>query len=208
MSLSRANILSRLCLLTSLLLLGGCGYNTLQSKDEDVKAGWSYVINPYQRRSDLIPNLVSTVKGYADHENEVLTQVTEARARVGSLQVTPDLVNDQEAMDKFIAAQKSMSGTLNRLMVIAENYPNLKADASFRDLQSQLEGTENRITVARNRYIETVRDFNVEVRSFPTNLTAKWLAMKPKANFAVENEKAISTPPKVDFNTSPPVIGK
>jgi LemA protein len=205
---SKANVLGYFCLLASLFLLGGCGYNTLQSKDEDVKAGWSEVINQYQRRSDLIPNLVSTVKGYADHENEVLTQVTEARARVGSLQVTPELVNDQEAMDKFIAAQKSMSGSLNRLMVIAENYPNLKADASFRDLQSQLEGTENRITVARNRYITTVRDFNVEVRSFPTNLTAKWLGMKPKANFAVEDEKAIATPPKVDFNSSPPVIGK
>ncbi|HKP94723.1 MAG TPA: LemA family protein [Fibrobacteria bacterium] len=193
-----------LLLLTLALTLGGCGYNTLQSKDEDVKAAWSEVVNQYQRRADLVPNLVNTVKGYATHENDVLTQVTEARARVGSIQATPDLVDDQEAMDKFIAAQRGMTGALSRLMVVSENYPNLKADASFRDLQSQLEGTENRITVARNRYIGSVRDYNVIVRSFPSNLTAKVTGMKPKANFSVENESAISTAPKVDFNAPAP----
>ena len=182
------------------LLLAGCGYNGLQSKDEDVKAAWSEVVNQYQRRADLVPNLVNTVKGYATHESDVLIKVAEARARVGSIQATPDLVNDQAAMDKFVAAQRGMSGALSRLMVVSENYPNLKADASFRDLQSQLEGTENRITVARNRYIGTVRDYNVQVRSFPTNLTAKWFGMKTKANFTVEDEHAISTAPKVDFN--------
>lgn len=199
-----ANSIKRLAMITTVLVLGGCGYNSLQTKDEGVKAGWSEVVNQYQRRADLVPNLVNTVKGYAEHEKDVLTQVTEARARVGSIQATPDLVNNQAAMDKFIAAQRSMTGTLNRLLVVAENYPNLKADASFRDLQSQLEGTENRITVARNRYIESVRDFNVQARTFPSNLTAKWFGMKPKANFAVEDEKAISTPPKVDFNAPAP----
>lgn len=184
--------------------LSGCGYNTLQSQDEDVKASWSEVVNQYQRRSDLIPNLVKTVQGYASHEKEVLTQVTEARSRVGSIQATPELVNDQEAMDKFIQAQRSMTGALSRLMVVAENYPNIKADGSFRDLQAQLEGTENRITVARNRYIESVRNFNVTVRSFPSNLTAKFTGHKVKANFAVENEKEISTAPKVDFSTPSP----
>ncbi|MDB5048033.1 MAG: LemA family protein [Fibrobacteres bacterium] len=193
-----------LALLAAALLLAGCGYNTLQSKDEDVKASWSEVVNQYQRRADLVPNLVNTVKGYATHEADVLTQVTEARARVGSIQATPELVNDQESMNKFIAAQRSMTGALNRLMVVSENYPNLKADASFRDLQSQLEGTENRITVARNRYIGSVRDYNVTVRSFPSNLTAKWFGMKAKANFTVEDEHAISTAPKVDFNSPAP----
>lgn len=184
--------------------MGGCGYNDLQSLDEDVKASWSEVINQYQRRADLVPNLVNTVKGYAAHEEQVLREVTEARARVGSIQATPELVNDQEAMNKFIQAQKSMTGALSRLMVVAENYPNIKADASFRDLQAQLEGTENRITVARNRYIAAVRDFNVKVRSFPSNFTAKWAGMKPKANFTVEDEHAISTAPKVDFNAPAP----
>jgi LemA protein len=189
-----------IALLSLALFLGGCGYNSLQSLDEDVKASWSEVLNQYQRRADLVPNLVNTVKGYAAHEADVLTQVTEARARVGSLQATPDLVNNQAAMDKFIKAQGEMTGALSRLMVVSENYPNLKADASFRDLQAQLEGTENRITVARNRYIQSVRDFNVKVRSFPSNLTASLLLhMQPKANFSVENEKAISAPPAVDF---------
>ncbi len=192
--------LKPLALLAAVLTLGGCGYNSLQSKDEDVKAAWSEVINQYQRRADLVPNLVNTVKGYAAHESEVLIQVTDARARVGSIQATPELVNDQEAMNKFLAAQRGMSGALSRLMVVSENYPNLKADASFRDLQSQLEGTENRITVARNRYISSVREYNVQVRSFPSNLTAKWFNMVPKANFTVEDEHAISTAPKVDFN--------
>jgi LemA protein len=186
------------------LLLTGCGYNTLQSKDEDVKAAWSEVVNQYQRRADLVPNLVNTVKGYASHEASVLTEVANARARVGTIQATPELVNDQEAMDKFIAAQRSMTGALSRLMVVAENYPNIKADASFRDLAAQLEGTENRITVARNRYIDAVRTYNVQVRSFPTNLTAKMFGMKTKANFSVENEHEISTAPKVDFGSPAP----
>lgn len=181
------------------LLLSGCGYNTLQSKDEDVTASWSEVVNQYQRRADLVPNLVNTVKGYAAHEQAVFTEVTEARSRVGSLQATPELVNDQEAMNKFISAQRSMTGALSRLMVVAEAYPNIKADASFRDLAAQLEGTENRITVARNRYIDAVRSFNVTVRSFPSNLTAKFTGMHTKANFTVENEQAVSTAPKVDF---------
>ncbi len=189
---------------SALLTLSGCGYNTLQSLDEDVKASWSEVINQYQRRADLVPNLVNTVKGYAEHEKDILIQVSEARARVGSIQATPELVNDQEAMDKFIKAQNNMHGALSRLLAVSENYPNLKADGSFRDLQSQLEGTENRITVARNRYIDAVRNYNVQVRSFPSNLTAKWFGMKTKANFTVENEASISTAPKVDFGSPKP----
>lgn len=196
-------LLPLLTLFGAALLLGGCGYNTLQSKDEDVKAAWSEVVNQYQRRADLVPNLVNTVKGYATHEETVLTEVTNARARVGSIQATPELVNDQEAMNKFIAAQRSMTGALSRLMVVSENYPNIKADASFRDLAAQLEGTENRITVARNRYIDAVRQYNVQVRSFPGNLTAKMFGMKTKANFSVEDEQAISTAPKVDFGSPP-----
>jgi len=184
----------------TLATLAGCGYNDLQAMDEEVKASWSEVVNQYQRRADLVPNLVNTVKGYAQHEEKVLQEVTEARSRVGSIQATPALVNDQEAMNKFIAAQKNMTGALSRLMVVAENYPNIKADGAFRDLQAQLEGTENRITVSRNRYIASIRDFNVKVRSFPSNLTAKWANMTVKANFTVENEQAISTAPKVDFN--------
>ncbi len=196
-------LLPLLTLFGAALLLDGCGYNTLQSKDEDVKAAWSEVVNQYQRRADLVPNLVNTVKGYATHEQTVLTEVTNARARVGSIQATPELVNDQEAMNKFIAAQRSMTGALSRLMVVSENYPNIKADASFRDLAAQLEGTENRITVARNRYIDAVRQYNVQVRSFPGNLTAKMFGMKTKANFSVEDEQAISTAPKVDFGAPP-----
>jgi LemA protein len=204
MAITRPQATRHLALLTlfgAALLLGGCGYNGLQSKDEDVKAAWSEVVNQYQRRADLVPNLVNTVKGYATHEEKVLTEVTDARARVGSIQATPELVNDQEAMNKFIAAQRSMTGALSRLMVVSENYPNIKADASFRDLAAQLEGTENRITVARNRYISAVREYNVQVRSFPTNLTAKMFGMTTKANFSVENEQAISTAPKVDFGS-------
>jgi LemA protein len=189
--------------LSAALSLGGCGYNALQSLDEDTKAAWSEVVNQYQRRADLVPNLVNTVKGYASHEREVLTQVTEARSRVGSIQATPELVNDQQAMDRFVQAQGQMTGALSRLLALAENYPNLKADASFRDLQAQLEGTENRITVARNRYIEAVRNYNVKVRQFPSNLTAKVFGMETKANFSVENERAISTAPTVDFGTAP-----
>ena len=185
-------------------LLSGCGYNTLQSNDEQIKASWSEVINQYQRRADLVPNLVNTVKGYAAHERQVLTQVAEARAKVGSLQVTPEVLNDPQAFARFQSAQGQLSGALSRLLAVAENYPQLKADAGFRDLQAQLEGTENRITVARNRYIKAVQDYNVTVRSFPTNLTAMVFGFTVKPNFTVENEKAISTAPAVDFGTTAP----
>ncbi|MDP3819302.1 MAG: LemA family protein [Methylotenera sp.] len=188
-------------LLTALLLLNltGCGYNKFQSLDEEVKASWSEVLNQYQRRADLVPNLVNVVKGYAEHEKEVLTQVADARSRVGSMQVTAEVLNDPEAFAKFQAAQGQMTSALSRLMAIAENYPNLKADQGFRDLQAQLEGTENRITVARNRYIETIKGYNVAVRSFPENLTAMMFGYKTKPSFTVENEKAISVAPTVDF---------
>jgi LemA protein len=182
-----------------LLLLGGCGYNTLQSGDEQVKASWAEVLNQYQRRADLVPNLVSTVKGFAEQEKEVLTRVTEARARVGQIQATPELVDNAEAFARFQAAQRELSGALSRLLVVAENYPQLKSDALFRDLQAQLEGTENRIAVARNRYIQAIQGYNVTVRSFPTNLTAMLFGHKAKPSFTVEDEKAIATPPKVDF---------
>jgi LemA protein len=185
------------------LLLSGCGYNTMQTQDEQVKSAWSEVINQYQRRADLIPNLVNTVKGYAAQEQQVLLGVTQARAKVGSLQVTPELVNNPEAFAKFQAAQGELSGALSRLMVVVENYPQLKSDQNFRDLQAQLEGTENRITVARNRYIQAVQNYNVTVRSFPGNLTAMAFGYKPKPNFTVENEAAISKPPSVDFSGSP-----
>jgi LemA protein len=181
------------------LSLTGCGYNTLQSNDEQIKSSWSEVVNQYQRRADLIPNLVNTVKGYAAHEKEVLLGVTNARAKVGSIQATPELLNSPEAFAKFQAAQGELSGALSRLLVVSENYPQLKADASFRDLQAQLEGTENRITVARNRYIKSVQDYNITVRSFPSNLTAMAFGYKTKPNFTVENEKEISAAPKVDF---------
>ena len=183
------------------LLLQGCGYNDLQRGDEQIKAAWSEVINQYQRRADLVPNLVATVKGFAEQEKEVLTRVTEARARAGSIQATPELVDNPEAFAKFQAAQRELGGALSRLLVVAENYPQLKSDANFRDLQAQLEGTENRIAVARNRYIKAVESYNVTVRSFPTNLTAMVFGHKTKPNFTVEDEKAISTPPKVDFGT-------
>jgi len=186
------------------LTLSGCGYNTLQTTDEDIKATWAEVLNQYQRRADLVPNLVNVVKGYASHEKDVLTQVTNARARVGSIQATPDLINDQAAFQKFVAAQGELTGALSRLMVVAENYPQLKADGLFRDLQAQLEGTENRITVARNRYIAAVKTYNVTVRSFPSNLTAMMFGYKTKPTFTVENEKAIAVPPKVDFGTPAP----
>ncbi len=181
------------------MLLSGCGYNTLQSTDEQIKASWSEVLNQYQRRADLVPNLVNTVKGFAAQEKDVLTQVTNARAKVGSIQATPELINDEQAFAKFQAAQGELSSALSRLLVVSENYPQLKSDASFRDLQAQLEGTENRITVARNRYIKAVQEYNVTVRSFPSNLTAMAFSFKVKPNFNVENEKAISAPPTVDF---------
>ncbi|HMW18693.1 MAG TPA: LemA family protein [Accumulibacter sp.] len=182
-----------------LTLLSGCGYNTFQTGDESVKAAWSEVINQYQRRADLIPNLVSTVQGYASHEKEVLTRVAEARAQAGSIKATPELVDNPEAFEKFQKAQAGLSSALSRLLVVAENYPQLKADAAFRDLQAQLEGTENRITVARNRYIKAVEGYNVSVRTFPNNLTAMVFGYKPKPNFTVDNEQAISTAPKVSF---------
>lgn len=180
-------------------LLSACGYNSLQAGDEQINASWAEVVNQYQRRADLVPNLVSTVKAYAAHERQVLTQVTEARARVGSLQITPEVLNDPQAFTRFQSAQGQLSGALSRLLAISENYPQLKADASFRDLQAQLEGTENRITVARNRYIKAVQDYNVIVRSFPTNMTAMAFGMKAKPSFTVENESAISNAPAVDF---------
>lgn len=184
------------------LALSGCGYNTFQTLDEETKASWSEVLNQYQRRADLVPNLVETVKGYAEHEKEVLTDVADARSKVGSLQVTPEVLNDPEAFAKFQAAQGQLTSALSRLMAVAENYPNLKADQGFRDLQAQLEGTENRVTVARNRYIESVKAYNIAVRSFPNNLTAMMFDYEPKPSFTVENEKAISTTPKVDFGGS------
>ncbi|ODU31323.1 MAG: hypothetical protein ABS93_01430 [Thiobacillus sp. SCN 62-729] len=186
------------------LALSGCGYNTLQSSDEEIKASWAEVLNQYQRRADLVPNLVNVVKGYAAHEKDVFTSVTEARARVGAIQATPELVNDEAAFQKFVAAQGELTGALSRLLLVAENYPQLKADGLFRDLQAQLEGTENRITVARNRYIAAVKSYNVTVRSFPSNLTAMMFGYKTKPSFTVENEKAIAVPPKVDFGTPAP----
>lgn len=188
-------------LLFAMLALSGCGYNTFQSQDEQVNAAWAEVLNQYQRRADLVPNLVNTVKGYAAHEKDVLEQVTEARSKVGSIQATPELVNDEQAFAKFQAAQSQLTSALSRLLVVSENYPQLKADANFRDLQAQLEGTENRITVARNRYIKAVQEYNVTVRSFPSNLTAMMFGYKPKPSFTVADEKAISTAPKVDFGT-------
>jgi LemA protein len=181
--------------------LSGCGYNSLQSQDEAVTAAWSEVLNQYQRRADLVPNLVNVVKGYAKHEEEVLLGVTEARAKVGSMQITPELAKDEVALKKFQEAQAGMTSALSRLMVVAEKYPDLKANENFRDLSAQLEGTENRISVSRNRYIKEVQSFNTTARSFPTNLTAKMFGLNVKPNFSVENEKAISAAPKVDFNT-------
>lgn len=184
----------------STLALSGCGYNTLQSTDEQIKASWAEVLNQYQRRADLVPNLVNTVKGYAAQEQAVLLGVTNARAKVGSIQATPELINNEQAFAKFQAAQGELTSALSRLLVVSENYPQLKSDANFRDLQAQLEGTENRITVARNRYIKTVQDYNVVVRSFPSNLTAMMFGFKVKPSFTVENEKEISKPPTVDFS--------
>jgi LemA protein len=186
-------------LLVGVLTLSGCGYNTLQQADEQIKASWSEVLNQYQRRADLVPNLVNTVKGFAAQEQKVLIDVTNARAKVGSIQATPELVNDPAAFQKFTAAQGELTGALSRLMVVAEAYPQLKSDANFRDLQAQLEGTENRIAVARQRYIKSVQDYNVTVRSFPSNLTAKVFGFTDKPQFTVENEKSIATPPKVEF---------
>jgi LemA protein len=191
--------MNRLWVVLAALALAGCGYNEIQQKDEGVKGAWSEVTNQYQRRADLIPNLVATVKGYAQQEQEVLTRVTEARSRVGQVQVTPETLNDPAALQRFQQAQGDLSSALSRLLVVVEKYPDLKSDQNFRDLQAQLEGTENRIAVARNRYIKTVQDYNVLVREFPVNLTAMAFGYKTKPNFTVENEREISTAPKVDF---------
>lgn len=206
-------MLRKLCIVLAAVMalaLGGCGYNDLQKQDEGVKAAWSEVLNQYQRRADLVPNLVNTVKGYAQQEQQVLTEVTNARASVGSIKATPELLNDPAAFQKFVQAQNQLQGALSRLLVVSENYPQLKSDALFRDLQSQLEGTENRIAVARNRYIKTVQEFNSTVRQFPTNLTAMMFKMNVKPNFTVADENAVSVPPKVDFGKgaapSPPVV--
>jgi LemA protein len=190
------------------LSLTNCGYNTIQTNDEQVKSSWSEVLNQYQRRADLVPNLVNSVKGFAQQEKDVLLGVTNARAKVGSIQATPELINDPGAFAKFQAAQGELTSALSKLLVVTENYPQLKSDALFRDLMAQLEGTENRITVARNRYIKTVQNYNVTIRSFPTNLTAMVFGYKPKANFSVENEKEISTAPKVEFNPAPAAPAK
>ena len=191
-----------LMVLLSSLWLGGCGYNDFQRLDEDVKASWSEVLNQYQRRADLIPNIVATVKGEANFEQETLTKVIEARAKATSIQATPELINNPEAFDRFQKAQGELSGALSRLLVTVEQYPQLKANQAFRDLRVQLEGTENRITVARNRYIKAVADYNVLARSFPSNLTAMVFGYQPKPNFTVQDEAAISAPPKVDFGAS------
>jgi LemA protein len=183
-----------------LLSLTGCGYNDFQRLDEQSKAAWSEVLNQYQRRADLVPNIVATVKGEAAFEQDTLTQVVEARAKATSIQVTPETLNNPEAMQKFQAAQGELGSALSRLMVVSERYPDLKANQGFRDLRVQLEGTENRITVARNRFIQTVQEYNVLARSFPTNLTAKVFGYDAKPAFAVQNEVQISTPPVVDFN--------
>lgn len=183
----------------ALTMLSGCGYNQIQINDEGVSAAWSEVLNQYKRRADLIPNLVATVQGYAAHEKEVLTQVTAARASVGAMKATPELINDEAAFAKFQQAQSQLGSALSRLMLVSENYPQLKADANFRDLQAQLEGTENRITVARNRYIKDVKEYNISVRTFPNNLTAMVMGWKTKPNFTVEDEKTISAPPAVNF---------
>ena len=186
------------------LLLGGCGYNDFQCLDEQVKAAWSEVLNQYQRRADLIPNIVNTVKGEANFEQETLTRVVEARAKATSIQATPELINDPQAFERFQQAQGELSGALSRLLVVSENYPNLKANQGFQDLRVQLEGTENRITVARNRYIKAVQQYNTLIRQMPSNFTAMVFGYKPKANFTVANEAAISAPPAVNFDGPKP----
>ena len=193
-----------LTLILCALFLSGCGYNTLQTTDEQIKASWAEVLNQYKRRADLVPNLVNTVKGFAAQEKDVLLGVTNARSRVGGIQATPELIDNPEAFAKFQNAQGELSSALTRLLVVTENYPELKSDANFRDLQAQLEGTENRITVARNRYIKAVQEYNIVVRSFPSNLTAMLFGYQTKPSFTVENEQAISAAPKVDFGAPNP----
>ena len=194
--------------LAGVLSVSGCGYNDFQRLDEQVKAAWSEVLNQYQRRADLIPNIVNTVKGEAGFEQETLTKVVEARAKATSIQVTPETLNNPEAFNRFQQAQGELSSALSRLIAVSENYPNLKANQGFQDLRVQLEGTENRITVARNRYIKAVADYNVLARQFPTNLTAMLFSYSVKPSFTVENEATISKPPTVDFNTPAPAASK
>ena len=193
--------MTRVLLVVAALLLGGCGYNQLQSSDEQVKAAWAEVVNQYQRRADLIPNLVNTVKGFAQQEKDVLIGVTEARAKATSVQVNANSVDDPEAFQRFVQAQREVTGALSRLLAVAENYPQLKSDQNFRELQAQLEGTENRIAVARQRFIKATQEYNTLARQFPTNLTAMAFGYKPKPQFSVEDEKAIARPPTVDFGT-------
>ena len=197
-------LLMTLVVLVAATNLSGCGYNKLQGQDESVKAAWSEVVNQYQRRADLIPNLVATVKGFAAQEERVLVGVTEARAKATSIQLTPELINNPQAFQQFQQAQGQLTQALKSLLVTVERYPELKSDANFRDLQAQLEGTENRITVARNRYIDAVREYNVTVRTFPSNLTAKMFDFEVKPNFTVENEAAVSSAPTVSFDTNTP----
>ena len=189
--------------LAAMMVLSGCGYNDFQTKDEAVKKAWAEVLNQYQRRADLIPNLVATVQGYANQEKDVLLGVTEARAKVGSVNLTADALNNPQALANFQKAQGDLSSALSRLLVVSENYPQLKSDANFRELQSQLEGTENRITVARKRFTDAIEGYNVLARQFPSNLTAMIFGYKEKPQFTVENEKAISVAPKVEFGTKP-----
>lgn len=200
MHVVRLHLLALLATLT----LSGCGYNTLQTTDEQIKSSWAEVLNQYKRRADLIPNLVNTVQAYAAHEQQVLLGVTNARARVGSIQASPALGENPESFAKYMAAQREMSSALSRLLVVAENYPQLKADQNFRDLQAQLEGTENRITVARQRHIKAVQEYNVTVRSFPSNLTAMLFGYQTKPSFTVEDERTVAEPPKVDFGSAAP----
>lgn len=193
------NIFRKFLIILAVFTLSACGYNQFQTKDEAINAAWAEVLNQYQRRADLIPNLVNTVKGYTQHENATLLAVTQARAAATGFQITPEVLNNPETFRKFQKLQGELSSALSKLMAVSENYPNLKADTSFRDLQAQLEGTENRITVARQRYIQAVADYNILVRSFPSNLTAKMFGYHVKPSFTVENEKAVSTVPSVDF---------
>jgi LemA protein len=197
------NRLMWLFLAFTTLSLSGCGYNTLQSQDEQIKAAWAEVLNQYQRRADLVPNLVEVVKGYAKHEKDVLIQVTEARSRVGSIQATPQLLANPKAFAEFQAAQAQMTSAISRLLLVAENYPQLKANENFRDLTAEIAGTENRVTVARNRYIKAVQEYNITVRQFPSNLTAMMFSFEVKPSLTVENEKEIQKAPKVDFNSAP-----
>ena len=201
-------LVSTIVILSTLLSLGGCGYNDFQRLDEQTKSAWAEVLNQYQRRADLIPNLVETVKGETSFEQETLTRVIEARSRATVIQVSPEMLNDPEAMERFQQAQGQLGGALSRLLAVSENYPNLKANQAFQDLRVQLEGTENRVTVARNRYIDSVQQYNVLARSFPTNLTAMIFSYSPKAGFTVANEAEISAPPKVDFGGAGQTQGK